>query len=135
MKTNLSGIQHRLDLLETPLHARSTGFTCMLKYRYPPSCTVHPHTPDKHVCAGTFATATLITLPLTQIHSSVKIKTYRSLHTQAHRPWCWHNHVLLISVALPHHPASPPMLCDSLTASTKHTERHRRHKKQTQIRI
>lgn len=35
----------------------------------------------------------------------------------AHEPWCWRGHVLLISVALPHHPASPPTLCDSLTAS------------------
>lgn len=52
--------------------------------------------------------------------------------TAAHKPWCWHNHVLLISVALPHHPASPPMLCDSLTASTKHTERHKRRKQRTE---
>lgn len=36
---------------------------------------------------------------------------------KAHKPWCWRGHVLLISVALPHHPASPPMLCDFLTAS------------------
>lgn len=40
-----------------------------------------------------------------------------SRHTDT--PWCWQSHVLLISVTLPHHPASPPMLCGSPTASAK----------------
>lgn len=48
------------------------------------------------------------------IHGNIK----EDLRAAApHEPWCWRGHVLLISVALPHHPASPPTLCDSLTAS------------------
>ena len=112
-----------------PCIHKSIGHTYKPKCWYPPSCTsTHTHVPDKHICADTFVTASFITLPLTPIQSCVKIKTYRSLHMQAHAPWCWHNHVLLISVALPHHPASPPMLCGSLRASTKHTVRHGQHK-------
>lgn len=56
--------------------------------------------------------AMLMEKPL--IHGNIK-EDLRA--AAAHEPWCWRGHVLLISVALPHHPASPPTLCDSLTAS------------------
>lgn len=51
VQAHLGGIQHRLDLLEIPLHTQSEGYTCMLKYTVNICSYVHLDT-QTHLGAG-----------------------------------------------------------------------------------